>query len=86
MVRILKSEEVSLFFLVRPDRYVALFGEFYYDFNKWREGVPFEDQLKALQEVIDEGKVLICHNLYSVTTAKHVIARASCKQSVFFED
>ena len=44
---------------VRPDRYVSLFGEFFYDFNKWRGGVPFEEQLKALQEVIDEGKVWI---------------------------
>uniref|UniRef100_A0A803LMQ6 NADP-dependent oxidoreductase domain-containing protein n=1 Tax=Chenopodium quinoa TaxID=63459 RepID=A0A803LMQ6_CHEQI len=42
---------------VRPDRYVSLFGDFYYDYNKWREGAPFEEQLKALQEVIDEGKV-----------------------------
>lgn len=52
------KNEVGLFF-VRPDRYVPLFGEFFYDFNKWRGGVPFEEQLKALQEVIDEGKVWI---------------------------
>ncbi|KAL6847742.1 hypothetical protein ACP4OV_021870 [Aristida adscensionis] len=41
----------------RPDRYVALFGEFSYDSAKWRPSVPFEDQLKAFQELINEGKV-----------------------------
>jgi len=41
----------------RPDRYVALFGEFSYNPTKWRPSIPFEEQLKAFQELIDEGKV-----------------------------
>lgn len=42
----------------RPDRYVPLFGEFFYDSAKWRESEPFAEQLKAFQELIEEGKVL----------------------------
>uniref|UniRef100_A0A803KSY3 NADP-dependent oxidoreductase domain-containing protein n=1 Tax=Chenopodium quinoa TaxID=63459 RepID=A0A803KSY3_CHEQI len=53
----LNTDYIDLLQIHWPDRYVALFGDFYYDYNKWREGVPFEEQLKALQEVIDEGKV-----------------------------
>lgn len=41
----------------RPDRYVALFGEFSYDPSKWRPSVPFVEQLRAFQELVDEGKV-----------------------------
>jgi len=41
----------------RPDRYVALFGEFSYDPSKWRPSVPFVEQLQAFQELINEGKV-----------------------------
>ncbi|XP_057531281.1 uncharacterized protein LOC130809496 [Amaranthus tricolor] len=53
----LNTDYIDLLQIHWPDRYVSLFGEFFYDFNKWRGGVPFEEQLKALQEVIDEGKV-----------------------------
>lgn len=53
----LNTDYIDLLQIHWPDRYVAIFGELFYDFNKWREGVPFEEQLKALQEVIDEGKV-----------------------------
>ncbi|XP_010671025.2 uncharacterized protein LOC104887935 [Beta vulgaris subsp. vulgaris] len=53
----LNTDYIDLLQIHWPDRYVALFGDFFYDFNKWRGGVPFEEQLKALQEVIDEGKV-----------------------------
>ncbi|KAH9625498.1 hypothetical protein KSS87_018357 [Heliosperma pusillum] len=56
----LNTDYIDLLQIHWPDRYVAIFGEFTYDFNKWRSGVPFEDQLKALQEVIDEGKKLCC--------------------------
>ncbi|GJY69802.1 NAD(P)-linked oxidoreductase superfamily protein [Tanacetum coccineum] len=41
----------------RPDRYVALFGEFFYDPSKWRQSVPFLEQLRAFDELIHEGKV-----------------------------
>lgn len=40
-----------------PDRYVPLFGEYLYDPSKWRESVPFSEQLQALHDVIKEGKV-----------------------------
>jgi hypothetical protein len=48
-----------LLYVFRPDRYVPIFGEFSYNSTKWRPSVPFEDQLKAFQELIDEGKVLL---------------------------
>lgn len=41
----------------RPDRYVPLFGAATYDPAKERDAVPFEDQLRALQTVIEQGKV-----------------------------
>jgi hypothetical protein len=47
-----------LLYVFRPDRYVALFGEFSYNSTKWRPSIPFDDQLKAFQELIEEGKVI----------------------------
>jgi hypothetical protein len=41
---------------------VPLFGEFLYDPSKWRPSVPFVEQLKAFQELIDEGKVTNLNN------------------------
>ena len=41
----------------RPDRYVPLFGEYLYDLSKWRDAVPFIEQLQAMQDLIKEGKV-----------------------------
>ncbi|KAI3700545.1 hypothetical protein L2E82_45178 [Cichorium intybus] len=41
----------------KPGRYVGLFGEFFYDPSKWRQSVPFIEQLRAFQELINEGKV-----------------------------
>ena len=49
---------MKFLFVFRPDRYVALFGEFSYNSSKLRPSIPFEDQLKAFQELIDEGKVI----------------------------
>ncbi|KVH91335.1 Aldo/keto reductase [Cynara cardunculus var. scolymus] len=43
--------------LFKPDRYVALFGEFFYDPSKWRQSVPFLEQLRAFEELIQQGKV-----------------------------
>eukprot|EP00249_Psilotum_nudum_P012528 c23835_g2_i1 orf=99-1382(+) len=40
-----------------PDRYVPLFGEYFYDVSKWRTSVPFIEQLQALQDLIQQGKV-----------------------------
>ncbi|XP_077252874.1 uncharacterized protein LOC143892267 [Tasmannia lanceolata] len=53
----LSIDYIDLLQIHWPDRYVALFGEFLYDPSKWRPSVPFMEQLKALQELIDEGKV-----------------------------
>ncbi|XP_051179472.1 uncharacterized protein [Lolium perenne] len=53
----LSTDYIDLLQIHWPDRYVPLFGGFSYDSTKWRPSVPFEDQLKAFQELIDEGKV-----------------------------
>ncbi|KQK14204.1 uncharacterized protein LOC100830287 [Brachypodium distachyon] len=53
----LSTDYIDLLQIHWPDRYVAIFGAFGYDSTKWRPSVPFEDQLKAFQELIDEGKV-----------------------------
>ncbi|KAM7462530.1 hypothetical protein LguiA_030651 [Lonicera macranthoides] len=53
----LGTDYIDLLQIHWPDRYVALFGEFFYDPSKWRESVPFIEQLRAFQELIDEGKV-----------------------------
>ncbi|XP_047091598.1 protein tas-like [Lolium rigidum] len=53
----LSTDYIDLLQIHWPDRYVPIFGGFSYDSTKWRPSVPFEDQLKAFQELIDEGKV-----------------------------
>ncbi|XP_061992269.1 uncharacterized protein LOC133710261 [Rosa rugosa] len=53
----LGTDYIDLLQIHWPDRYVALFGEYCYDPSKWRPSLPFVEQLKALQEVVDEGKV-----------------------------
>ncbi|GLJ53894.1 hypothetical protein SUGI_1151270 [Cryptomeria japonica] len=53
----LGTDYIDLLQIHWPDRYVPLFGEFLYDTSKWRESIPFIEQLKAFQELIQEGKV-----------------------------
>ncbi|KAF3335873.1 aldo-keto reductase-like isoform X1 [Carex littledalei] len=53
----LSTDYIDLLQIHWPDRYVALFGEFSYDPAKWRPSVPFEEQLKAFDELISAGKV-----------------------------
>nr|XP_043629070.1 protein tas-like [Erigeron canadensis] len=53
----LQTDYIDLLQIHWPDRYVALFGEFLYDPLKWRQSVPFVEQLRAFQELIEEGKV-----------------------------
>lgn len=53
----LRTEYIDLLQIHWPDRYVPLFGEYLYDLSKFRESVPFSEQLQALQDVIKEGKV-----------------------------
>lgn len=56
-LRRLSTDYIDLLQIHWPDRYVPLFGEFTYDTKKWRPSVPFVEQLRAFQELIDEGKV-----------------------------
>lgn len=54
----LGTDYVDLLQIHWPDRYIPLFGAGVYDAKNEREGdVPFEDQLRALEKVIKEGKV-----------------------------
>ncbi|XP_039038535.1 protein tas [Hibiscus syriacus] len=53
----LNTDYIDLLQIHWPDRYVPLFGEYFYDSSKWRPSIPFVEQLKAFQEIIDEGKV-----------------------------
>ena len=42
----------------RPDRYVPIFGQAVYDVKLERAGdIPFEEQLRGLEQVIKAGKV-----------------------------
>lgn len=53
---------------------MALFGEFSYDPTKWRSSVPFVEQLRAFQELIEEGKVLNLKNSqFRLLIAVHVV-------------
>ncbi|BBN13983.1 hypothetical protein MPTK1_6g07940 [Marchantia polymorpha subsp. ruderalis] len=53
----LGTDHIDLLQIHWPDRYVPLFGEYMYNTEKWRPSVPFQEQLEAMQEVIQEGKV-----------------------------
>ncbi|KAJ0966492.1 hypothetical protein J5N97_023409 [Dioscorea zingiberensis] len=53
----LNTDYIDLLQIHWPDRYVPLFGEFTYDPSRWRPSVPFSEQLRAFQDLIDEGKV-----------------------------
>ncbi|XP_010457486.1 PREDICTED: uncharacterized protein LOC104738963 [Camelina sativa] len=53
----LGTDYIDLLQIHWPDRYVPLFGDFYYDTSKWRASVPFAEQLRALKDLVDEGKV-----------------------------
>lgn len=53
----LDTDYIDLLQIHWPDRYVPLFGAFFYDPSKWRESVPIVEQLRAFQELIDQGKV-----------------------------
>ncbi|CAL1396345.1 unnamed protein product [Linum trigynum] len=53
----LGTDYIDLLQIHWPDRYVPLFGEFFYDYSKWRPSVPIVEQLQAFKELVDEGKV-----------------------------
>eukprot|EP00897_Mesotaenium_endlicherianum_P008321 jgi/Mesen1/7517/ME000039S06733 len=50
-------DHIDLLQIHWPDRYVPLFGEYGYDPQKEREAVPFAEQLRVFQDLINEGKV-----------------------------
>lgn len=50
-----------------PDRYVPLFGAGAYDIANEREDIPFEEQLRALDNVVKAGKV---HLSFSIHTGR----------------
>ena len=53
----LGTEYVDLLQLHWPDRYVPMFGAAPYQYGLERDAVSFEEQLRALDEVIKSGKV-----------------------------
>jgi len=54
----LGTDYIDLLQIHWPDRYVPLFGSAGYDIHQVRpDSVPFEEQLKGLQKVVDAGKV-----------------------------
>ncbi|KAL0927693.1 hypothetical protein M5K25_001892 [Dendrobium thyrsiflorum] len=53
----LSTDYIDLLQIHWPDRYVPLFGEFAYNYEKWRPSVPFAEQLRAFEELINDGKV-----------------------------
>ncbi|KAL0366921.1 UNVERIFIED_CONTAM: protein tas [Sesamum radiatum] len=53
----LNTDYIDLLQIHWPDRYVALFGEYFYDPSRWRSSVSFVEQLRGFQELIDQGKV-----------------------------
>ncbi|KAL0297864.1 UNVERIFIED_CONTAM: protein tas [Sesamum angustifolium] len=53
----LKRLNTALTYSKYTDRYVALFGEYFYDPSKWRSSMSFVEQLRGFQELIDQGKV-----------------------------
>lgn len=53
----LGTDYVDLLQIHWPDRYVPLFGLSSYKFDMERSYEAFEDQLRALDELVKEGKV-----------------------------
>ncbi|KAH7332222.1 hypothetical protein KP509_20G076400 [Ceratopteris richardii] len=57
LLKRLGTDYIDLLQIHWPDRYVPLFGEYMYNPAKWRDSIPFAEQLQALSDVIKEGKV-----------------------------
>ena len=53
----LQTDYVDLYQIHWPDRYVPMFGSTSYDINNEHETRPITEQLQALAELVDAGKV-----------------------------
>ncbi|CAM6097076.1 unnamed protein product [Calypogeia fissa] len=53
----LETDYIDLLQIHWPDRYVPMFGKWMFDFDQTRMGVPFEEQLGAFQDLIQQGKL-----------------------------
>ena len=61
----LGTDYVDLLQVHWPDRYLPLFGSGNYDTAKEKEDdIPFEEQLRGLENVIKAGKVRCVHALF----------------------
>ena len=56
-LRRLQTDYVDLYQIHWPDRYVPKFGDVYYDPQRRTPAEPIEDQLAALGELVEAGKV-----------------------------
>ena len=57
-LRRLQTDYIDLYQLHWPDRYVPLFGQTVYQFDRERDdAVPIEETAAALKELLDEGKI-----------------------------
>ncbi|CAM6098184.1 unnamed protein product [Calypogeia fissa] len=53
----LETDYIDLLQIHWPDRYVPTFGRYMFDFDQTRLSVPFEEQLGAFQDLIQQGKL-----------------------------
>jgi len=56
-LRRLKTSYVDLYQIHWPDRYAPTFGKRIFDKEQLRESISFEEQLRAMAELIKEGKI-----------------------------
>mmetsp|Transcript_8972 Transcript_8972/g.31828 ORF Transcript_8972/g.31828 Transcript_8972/m.31828 type:complete len:402 (+) Transcript_8972:244-1449(+) len=53
----LKTDHIDLYQIHWPDRYVPMFGEEHYDSTNHHVYVPFEEQFRALEKAVKDGKI-----------------------------
>lgn len=71
----LQTDCIDLYQIHWPERYVPSFGAFKYDPSQRREdSVPFEEQLEAMQSIIDQGKVRHVSQAFKQTDERSLFA------------